>query len=858
MKKKKSLLWRLIPAVLLLVVVVLLVVFVFIPIYTPKASANLDAPIVYSYTGDGKKLTMENDQLLFTLDPKTTQFTLLQKDTGYTWYSNPPDSDKDPIALKADKDKLKSTVMVTFSTTEGITTQFNNYAYSIQNGIYDVEKNENGSIDVRYTIGRVNKVYYIPIAVNEARMDEICKDMTKSEKRKATDGYRLYDPAKFKADDDVGALKAKYPGLNEGKMYILREGTAEHVKAKLAGYFEKAGYTIDDYNRDLENVVSDEVIETAVFNVTIRYSLSGGELIAEVPYDEIRYFDAYPIMHITPLPYFGAAGTDEEGYMMVPDGGGAIIKYNNGKLSQNSYYANLYGWDWAQERKQAINETRCSFPVFAMTGGGNSFICIMEGNTAFAGVQADISGRGNSYNSVSARYAVLHGDRYDVSAKTNSLVYLYEQAVPGGSAVQRYRFLPTDDYVDMALEYRAYLKEKHPSLSDVDSAEMPVTVELLGAIDKTLQRGGLPMQVNVPMTTYAEAEEIMNTLLSAGIDNLSMYYTGWANKGIQQHVLTSVYLVNELGSENDLRLLLAKARAAGVDFYLDGAVCFANDSSILDGFMAFRDAAKYTTREKVLLYPYSTIWYTPMEWRDSSYLVKPKYMLDCAKNLADAAAKFGAIGVMYRDLGSILSADYNPNDLVTREESKQIQLEALQYNTDMGRKAAVKIGNDYALQNASLITEMDYMGGRYSIFDGAIPFYQIALHGLIEYTGTPINLAGDYIDQILRCAEFGSGLNFAFMAEEATVLQNSFYSTCYGNNFSQWGEKAIEIASKYQKDMAGLQNIRITGHQMLTGDSSVTIYENGTRVYVNYGDVPVTFDGVDVTPRSYVVKGGQN
>ncbi len=857
MKKEKSLLRRLVPVAILLLAIAALVVFVIIPIYTPRVSTNTDTPIVYSYTGDGKPLTMENEQLLFTLDPKTTQFSLLQKATGYTWYSNPVDGDQDPIALKADKDKLKSTILLTYGTTDGITTQFNNFTYSIENGVYEVEQNADGSIDVRYTIGRVNKIYYIPVAIPEERMNEICAEMTKSEKRKATDGYRLYDPAKFKADDDAAALYAKYPGLKEGKMYILRDGTAEHVKAKLAGYFEKVGYSSEDYYKDLENIVDDSVVESAVFNVTMRYSLSGGDLVAEVPYDEIRYFDTYPVTYVNPLPYFGAAGTQENGYMMVPDGGGAIIKYNNGKLAQNSYYANLYGWDWAQERKQAVNETRCSFPVFAMTGGGHSFICIMEGNTSYGGIQADISGRGNSYNTVSARYAVLHGDRYDVSAKTNNLVYLYEQAVPGGSAIHRYRFLAGDNYVDMAMEYRAYLQEKYPDLAGVDSDQMPINIEVLGAIDKTLQRGGLPMQVNVPMTTYAQAEDIMAALKDAGLDNLSMYYTGWANKGVQQHVLTSVYPVNELGSESDLKLLLAKARAAGVDFYLDGAVCFAHDSSIMDGFIAFRDAAKYTTREKVLLYPYSSIWYTPMKWRDTSYLVKPQYMLDCAKNLTDAAKEFGAIGVMYRDLGSILSADYNPNDFVSREQSKQIQIDALHYNEQSGRKTAVKIGNDYTLGSASLITEMDLIGGKYSIFDGAVPFYQIALHGLIEYTGTPINLAGDYIDQILRCAEYGAGLNFSFMAEEAKVLQDSFYSGYYGNNFTQWGDKAIELATKYQSDMAGLQNEKIVGHQMLTAEGSVTVYESGARVYVNYGDVPMTADGVTVEARSYVVKGGR-
>ena len=46
---------------------------------------------------------MENDKLLFTLDPVTTQFSIKVKDSGKVWYSNPVDSNKDPLALTKEK-----------------------------------------------------------------------------------------------------------------------------------------------------------------------------------------------------------------------------------------------------------------------------------------------------------------------------------------------------------------------------------------------------------------------------------------------------------------------------------------------------------------------------------------------------------------------------------------------------------------------------------------------------------------------------------------------------------------------------------------------------------------------------------
>lgn len=857
MKKKKSLFLRLLPWLIAALAIAALVIFVFIPIYSPRQSKNVNEPIVYAYDGDGKPMTMENDKLLFTLDPNTTQFSLLDKASGYTWYSNPTDIDADPIALKAEKERMKSTLLMTYSTNAGIITIFNNFNYSIENGIYEVLKQDDGSIRINYTIGKVQKTYYIPIAIPEVRMDELTSTMSKSEKRKATDIYRKYDLNKLKASDDRAALIATYPSLEEGPMYIMRDGTAEHMKSKVQGYFEAVGYTPEDYYADLQYIAGENSIETAVFNISMIYRLEGGDLIAELPYDEIRFNDEYPITDITPLPYFGAANAETEGYMLLPDGGGAIIHYDNGKLSQNAYYADVYGWDYAMARKAIVNETRVNFPMFAMTGGDNSFLCMLEGNESYAGIQADISGRGNNYNTASAKYRVLHGDQYDVSTKTNNMVYLYEELPPSGSIRQRYRPLQTKDCAGMALAYREYLISRYPALDGVDSATMPVTIELPGAIDKTLQRMGVPTSVPVPLTTCEQASGIMDALLDAGVQNLKLRYTGWSNGGVKQRVLTSVKQVRELGSEEELRALLKKAADSGVDLYLDGVTCFAYDSDIFDGFIDFRDAARFTTREKVSFYPYSSIWYTQMKWLERVYLLKPDYSRKSASNLINAAADYGASCIAFRDVGSLLSADYNPNDLVTREMNKELQLDIMAEAKEDGRKLAVRGGNIYSLRYADLVTDMNLKGAEYSIFDETAPFIQIALHGLIDYSGLTINLTGDYSEQLLFAAEYGAGLNFTFMAEDATILQDSLYSDYFAASFDGWREKALKLINDYQRDMDGLNAVTIVGYQRLASNVTVTIYENGTRVYVNYGDERYAADGVVVEPRSYAVKGGR-
>lgn len=42
---------------------------------------------------------------------------------------------------------------------------------------------------------------------------------------------------------------------------------------------------------------------------------------------------------------FGAAGSDDKGYFVIPDGSGALINFNNGKTNAKSYTGMVYGRD---------------------------------------------------------------------------------------------------------------------------------------------------------------------------------------------------------------------------------------------------------------------------------------------------------------------------------------------------------------------------------------------------------------------------------------------------------------------------------------------------------------------------------
>ena len=230
---------------------------------------------------------------------------------------------------------------------------------------------------------------------------------------------------------------------------------------------------------------------------------------------------------------------------------------------------------------------------------------------------------------------------------------------------------------------------------------------------------------------------------------------------------------------------------------------------------------------------------------------------DYAMNLVNGVSTRGADGVAFRDIGNLLSADYYAQNTVTREQVKEMNINTLRDAVAKGLKISIKEGNNYAIPYADMITDMNLTGNTYAIIDQRIPFYQIAIHGMKDYTGESINLAGDYQTALLECAEYGAGLNFTFMAENTRILLESDYSCYTSAGYGFWRDQVTDIIRRYQREMEGLNTKRITGHERLAEEVTRTVYEDGTSVYVNYGSADYSAGGITVPARDYLVERGK-
>ena len=395
---------------------------------------------VNEYDGEKKPIVMENDNLVFTMDPLTTQFTVKVKKTGKIWYSNPVGAEEDPLALATEQANMKSTLLMSYSQQAGLETIYNNYEYSIEKGIYEIEPKED-EIRVKYSIGKIEKTYIIPPVATQEKFESFSSKMDQMSQMLIQQFYLKYDINKLKKSDNKEELLEKYPILETEPIYVLSEGASSAVKSKLEVSFQEVGYTTEDFEEDRALTNVESTSDNPVFNVEVYYKLDGEDLVVSVPLSSLEYPEENPMYTLTLLPYFGAGGKEDEGYILVPEGGGAIINFNNGKENQSAYYANVYGWDMCLSRDAVVHNTRSYFNTFGIANGDDSFLCILEEGAPYASVQADISGntkgmKANSYNTANAVYSINSRERYDVGDIANSAIYVYQSQLPDETLTQ--------------------------------------------------------------------------------------------------------------------------------------------------------------------------------------------------------------------------------------------------------------------------------------------------------------------------------------------------------------------------------------------------------------------------------------
>ena len=94
------------------------------------------------------------------------------------------------------------------------------------------------------------------------------------------------------------------------------------------------------------------------------------------------------------------------------------------------------------------------------------------------------------------------------------------------------------------------------------------------------------------------------------------------------------------------------------------------------------------------------------------------------------------------------------------------------------------------------------------------------------------------------------------MKESPFALQKTLYTEYYGSGYDSRREDILQIWERYNRELGHTFSQRMTGHRNLSPTLSRTEYEDGTKVYVNYGFTDAAADGLTVPARDYLTVSG--
>ncbi|OXS61232.1 hypothetical protein B1A99_06880 [Cohnella sp. CIP 111063] len=793
-------------------------------------------------TPAGMRMIAANGELELLLNDKTTEVAVREKRSGRLWSSNPPDREEDPIAASVNKAELASQLIVSYYNDRGHESFINNVSESVAKGQFEIVPTANG-VRVVYEIGSSDKgLGAIPKAVGKTRFEE-----------------RILGQIE---DDSVRSRLRSRFFFNEAKNQYERKEMQDYIVKDVVAILESIGYTPEEAKLDNESAGAAEERGNLAprFVVPIDYELEGGNLVVRIDTALLEDTEAFPLHKLQLLPFFGAAGMREEGYMFVPDGSGALIALNDTNKGARAYEAPLYGEDQtplASELVQAQYTQLSRLPVFGMKQGDHAMFAIIEQGDAMASILADTSGKLNGYNRVGASFRIKNMEPVEFRAgSVTRQIPKYSQTYDGGIAV-RYGFLAGEsaDYVGMAHYYRNYLVERYGLTRVQKTSDTPFVLELIGSIPVRQTFLGIPYKAVEPVTTFGQAMDLLDALQARGIYQIRLKYSGWFNKGYYHSLPDTVKPDSALGGRKGFADLIAYVRERNIELYPDAAFqrVYVNGK----GFRASRDAARFLNRKSARSYSRDIVTTNPDS--SSHYLLSPRKLTDVVSGFLDDYAPFRAGGVSLRDLGEDLNSDVTPRDTLNRQEAVGIVTDVLREIEDSVGRILVNGGNAYAIPYAGTIANAPLESSKFNIASEEVPFYSIVLRGYADLAGAPINHGRDQDPRsaLLKMLETGSFAFYQWFYEQPTVIRDTRLNHLYSSHYGNWLEEAVGLYKEANAVLSQVQGQTIAGHRKLADGVYETTYEKGLKIIVNYNKAAVTAQGTAIEARGYRVIGGE-
>ncbi|MBQ2774496.1 MAG: hypothetical protein IJF40_01220 [Clostridia bacterium] len=647
------------------------------------------------------------------------------------------------------------------------------------------------------------------------------------------------------AEENFEAAVAKAQIVSDNKLYELN--TQDHsvafgkAKADISKNSVKVTYILTpDSKTAKKESYSDSDI---AFKLVMNYTLEDGSLYVSAKTKNLVDGSDAKLLNLTLLEYFGSDTKAEQGdYIFVPDGSGALIKLDTeDEAFEQPLEFEVYGEDVATSEGKK-DKYSAVVPAYGMKRGKSAFVILITDGDAIADISADRVRADNKFFKVGASFDIT--PNCIVGEKDEKSIYVSENSY-NDEIKLCVRFLngSNANYTGMAAAAREQFIRTHvlsTKTVSVNSEYLPLDLSVIGVADDALfSVGKFSPNVSKTFTDFEQAQDMVLRMKSKGINGINLRYKGALSGGYNQSDVTSASLLHRLGSKGDLEELLSYMTAQNMGVYLDINI-LSSAKSLFGGSAAeniFGDTALYSYDSEISPY----IGKSSFKRQLTATKKINRVIIDVLGN-----GRFGDFtGLCINDAGSVLYSDFSSKK--NRQEVADIISNEITPLT-AGRNLMTDTGNFFMIKDVEFISHIP-TGANAPISEAyeSVPFVQLVLHGIVEYSSQPINLSKDSETAMLRCVEYGACPSYEWSYEQ-TAKDGETDNLYYEN----WITSAADFYTRANDALADVRSSRMTSHEEIKDGVFCTEYDTGAMVYVNYSQENVVVSGITIPAGDFL------
>ncbi|PII02151.1 DUF5696 domain-containing protein [Acholeplasma laidlawii] len=551
-----------------------------------------------------------------------------------------------------------------------------------------------------------------------------------------------------------------------------------------------------------------------------------------------------------------------EGYIFVPDGSGALIRFTDYQSSLNGYTGHVYGQDIAQLPSHSRTEPNFiphkdpSMPVFGISYGDGTqaaFLSHTSSGDEYMQIYSRPSNSSDAYNLTD--YMIAHS-RYlynrvytqvynQSGASYQSLFeernhfdihqHFYMLAGDGTTLDNPYRA----DYVGMAIKYRDYLHESGVlSYKNEQFINIPMRIDFLMSDAKNALIG----TEDVVVTTIDEVKKILETLQNEGVYNINSGLLGYQKGGVTLGRKSSPNWSDSIGSKSKFTQTVKYLNELGIDVSLhqDYTTIYSENMFLIDNAMKHIGG-----------------WYSEYNYRrttgpvEKQYYATPNRASSWVLNTYNKTSKIGFESYTYDGISNLLYSHYRSNENITTVTDTIKLYEDTFTKIDASTKINDIMPNMYLWPYVDRHLSTPLFSSQHLVETDTVPFLQLVLNGAMENYATYSNFSFYQQKDVLRMIDYNTFPSFVLTHDPAYKLIATHSSNYYSTEFTLYEEMIKDIYNDVNSALASVMNEVWVGRSVLQPGVIVNTYANGYEVVINYTEDTVIYKGITVEKLNY-------